>query len=87
MFDAWASCYSSKPKLLARSELEALATGQERALALWRTICRGSPQHGKAELAQALASTIEDDKAASFAVPTYIEDAIRHAARTPKPKP
>lgn len=85
MFDAWASCYSNKPKLLARAELEKLATADERALLLWRTICRGSPQHGKAELAQTLASALQDEKPPAFTVPSYIEDAIRHAARTPKP--
>ena len=85
MFDAWASCYSSKPKLLARAELEGLTTVDERALLLWRTICRGSPQHGKAELAQALAAMLQDEKPPAFTVPSYIEDAIRHAARAPKP--
>jgi putative ATP-dependent endonuclease of the OLD family len=86
MFDAWASCYTSKPKL-ARAELEKLATAEERALLLWRSVCRGSPQHGKAEIAQALASALQDKDVGPpvFAVPAYIEDAIRHAARVPKP--
>ena len=85
MFDAWKSCYSSTPKLLTRDGLETLTTADERALLLWRTICRGSPQHGKAELAQALASRLQDEKELAFTVPAYIEDAIRHAARVPKP--
>jgi len=85
MFDAWADCYSSKPKLLTRAEIEQLGSAEDRALLLWRAVCRGSPQHGKAELAQALASALQDTAAKpSFAVPTYIEDAIRHAARMPK---
>lgn len=87
MFDAWKSCYSNKPKLLTRQELAQLNTADERALLLWRTICRGSPQHGKAELAQALAAVLQDETKPAFTVPAYIEDAIRHAARTPRPAP
>jgi hypothetical protein len=84
MFDAWASCYSNSPKLLARADLEKLPSADERALLLWRTICRGSPQHGKAELAQALASALQEEPPQTFAVPAYIEDAIRHAAQLRK---
>ncbi|WP_291984998.1 AAA family ATPase [Luteitalea sp.] len=86
MFDAWKSCYSNKPKLLTREELATPTTADDRALLLWRTICRGSPQHGKAELAQALATLLQDEKGPAFTVPAYIEDAIRHAVRTPKPE-
>jgi hypothetical protein len=83
MFDAWSSCYTKQPTSLKRAELEKLTTAEERALLFWRTICRGSPQHGKAELAQALALTLEEKTglAATFAVPPYLERAIRHAAR------
>jgi putative ATP-dependent endonuclease of OLD family len=84
MFDAWASCYSSKPSQLTKANLEGLATAGERALLLWRAVCRGSPQHGKAELAQALASALQDaQQPPAFTVPDYIARAIRHAARVP----
>jgi putative ATP-dependent endonuclease of OLD family len=85
MFDAWAGCYSSKPSNLTRAALQDLNTAEDRALALWRVICRASPQHGKAELAQALASDLQDSACAPvFSVPTYIARAIRHAARVPQ---
>jgi hypothetical protein len=85
MFDAWAGCYSSKPSNLTRGALESLKTAEERALSLWRAVCRASPQHGKAELAQALASDLQDKAGApTFSVPAYIARAIRHAARVPQ---
>jgi putative ATP-dependent endonuclease of the OLD family len=80
MYDAWASCYATKPKQLARGELEACQTATERATMLWRAVCRGCPQHGKAELAQSLASELVAKPAQTFEVPDYIARAIRHAA-------
>jgi putative ATP-dependent endonuclease of OLD family len=84
MYDAWASCYATKPKQLARVDLETCDAAKERAMILWRAVCRGSPQHGKAELAQALASVLVADTSPAFEVPTYITRAIRHATREPQ---
>ena len=85
MFDAWASCYSNNPSQLTRAELEKALAADERARMFWRAVCRGAPQHGKAELAQALASLLEElpTTESAFVVPAYIERAIRHAARMP----
>lgn len=84
IFDAWAQCYATgKPQRLKRAEIESLASKEDRALALWRAICLSNPQHGKAVLAQSLASAISDKKLGGdkFIVPEYIARAIRHAAR------
>lgn len=83
MFDAWASLYKTSPQLLSRSDLEKESDASHRALLLWRAVCRGSPQHGKAQLAQELAIRIRDgkDAAKEFVVPTYLERAIKHASR------
>lgn len=83
MFDAWASLYKTQPRSLSREEIESLIAADARALLLWRAICRGSPQHGKAQLAQELAHRLETNEAEAlpFVVPAYLERAIRHAAR------
>jgi putative ATP-dependent endonuclease of OLD family len=83
IFDAWASCYTRKPKALTRAALDAVPTAREKALLLWRAVCRGDPAHGKAELAQALAGMLDDVEKGKltvphFIVPNYIEKALRH---------
>jgi len=85
IFDAWASLYKTQPRSLSRDDIEARVEASERALLLWRAICRGSPQHGKAQLAQELAQRLDANDAATmpFTVPAYLERAIRHAARQP----
>jgi putative ATP-dependent endonuclease of the OLD family len=84
MFDAWAECYApGKPRSLKRADVESLTENAERAMALWRALCLGAPQHGKAVLAQSLASAISEKRLGGdkFVVPDYIARAIRHAAR------
>jgi hypothetical protein len=54
-------------------------------LLFWRAICCASPQHGKAELAQALAADLLEKPGVTFAVPDYIARAIRHAVREKQP--
>jgi len=83
MFDAWASCYSTAPSQMTRLALQELSSVDDRALMFWRAVCRGCPQHGKAELAQALAASLEGlpPDGAPFEVPAYIRGALQHAAR------
>ena len=85
IFDAWASLYKTQPRSLSRDDIEARVEASERALLLWRAICRGSPQHGKAQLAQELAQRLDTNDAATmpFTAPAYLERAIRHAACQP----
>jgi putative ATP-dependent endonuclease of OLD family len=81
LFDAWSGLYKRKPENLDRSEVEAAA---EPALVFWRAVCRASPAHGKAELAQALAAALEekeqtttnDYKLKEFIPPRYLSDAL-----------
>jgi putative ATP-dependent endonuclease of OLD family len=84
LFDAWLSCYERSPRTLKRADLENAPDSATRALLLWRALCRGTPLHGKAELAQALAAALDDRRADgtykhAFIVPDYIQRAIRHA--------
>lgn len=86
IFGAWESCYVRKPKALDRASLDAAPTPRQKALLLWRAVCRGDPTHGKAALAQALAGMLEEVEAGKqkvpvFVVPKYLENALRHVVR------
>lgn len=85
IFEAWSSLYDTAPRLLTRDAFESAVSAEDKALLLWRAICRGSPQHGKTQLAQELAARLnaDDSGSPSFVVPRYLERAIRHAARQP----
>lgn len=85
LFDAWEHCYArGGPRTLRRSQIEAEPSAAGRALLLWRALCLGDPVHGKAEVAQELASRLEERDAngsliiPAFTVPEYIENAIKH---------
>jgi putative ATP-dependent endonuclease of OLD family len=85
IFDAWKSCYERGPRSLTKKQLDDASLNEERATLLWRALCLGDPSHGKAELAQRLASKL-DAKATDgtyvipkFIVPSYISHAIDHA--------
>lgn len=86
LYDAWCKCYlRGGPRTLTRGALEVEASAEPRALLLWRALCLGTPTHGKAEVAQELASRLElKDKAENlvvpeFAVPDYLKKAFAHA--------
>jgi hypothetical protein len=85
VYDAWAGCYEEGPDNLTRVELLAEGDRVMRANLLWRALCQGSPSHGKAEVAQALAEVLEQKDPAGeyvvkdFKVPDYLARAIRHA--------
>ena len=83
IFDAWRSCYKREPRSLTREEVTAAPDPAGRALLLWRALCRGTPAHGKAELAQALAEMLEEKVDGSykhnFVVPSYIAGMIAPA--------
>ena len=85
VYDAWARCYSGKkPRSLSRAALEDEATTVSRARLLWKALCCGNPVHGKAEVAQELASMLEERDAMGeltvngFAIPKYIKDALEY---------
>ena len=80
LYEAWRSCYDHSPRSLSREQVVSAASARE----LWRAICLGAPVHGKAELAQALATHLEsrnDDSALAypeFEVPRYLREAFSH---------
>lgn len=85
VYDAWEACYDRGPRSLKRATLESATTAEERALLLWRALCLGDPAHGKAEVAQELASLLEEldpktkePKLSLFTVPAYLQDALNH---------
>jgi putative ATP-dependent endonuclease of OLD family len=85
LYDAWSECYQrGSPRTLTRQQLEADTTAEGRAVLLWRALCLGAPTHGKAEVAQELASRLELKDAAGvlvvadFSVPGYVREAIQH---------
>jgi len=89
MHDAWMRCYQRSPRTLTRAQLAAASTSEERALLLWRALCLGEPTHGKADAAQELAGLLDEQddtgssRIADFAIPEYLQNAIKHAARLP----
>lgn len=89
VFDAWKNCYERGPRTLTRAAVTAAPDSAGRALLLWRALCRGTPAHGKAELAQSLAEMLEERKADGnykhdFVIPQYIAAALHHAFGHPR---
>ena len=88
---AWHSCYQRPPRTLSEESLQAMPDNPARAQAIWRTLCRADPTQGKFDLAHQLLELLLDDEgnpsAAPFVVPPYLENAMRHASRSPKPDP
>jgi putative ATP-dependent endonuclease of OLD family len=84
LHDAWSECYERSPRTLTRAMLERETTAEARALLLWRALCLGTPTHGKAEVAQELASRLEAKQKGGalvvpeFEVPQYLRHAIQH---------
>lgn len=80
MVAAWELCFEGAPRTLTR----AMVTGdgltrRAKALAVWRGVCLACSSGSKAELAQHLSESLaEDGGCPGFAVPEYLEAAIRH---------
>lgn len=91
MTTAWESTFTRPPGTLNRARLEqAGTTREERALCVWRGICRASHTGSKAEFAQALALALDSRNedgnwSHRFEVPGYLARAIRHVTgKTPE---
>jgi putative ATP-dependent endonuclease of OLD family len=78
---AWEDCFVGTPVTLNQVTVKVPGLSRhERALAVWRGVCRASSNGSKAELAQSLAETLRDRKSwPAFVVPPYLEAAIQHA--------
>jgi putative ATP-dependent endonuclease of OLD family len=85
MASAWESCFDGTPGTLNKTKVtEAGADRSQKALTVWRGICRADHTGSKAEFAQRLAAMLsEKDKnlqwVQSFDVPTYLRSAITYA--------
>jgi putative ATP-dependent endonuclease of OLD family len=80
MATVWATCFEGRPKTLKVKQLAVLASDEDRALAVWRGICRAKHTGSKAEFAQRLALALDPadkDCWTEFVVPTYLQDAIK----------
>jgi putative ATP-dependent endonuclease of the OLD family len=83
--EAWKQCFDGEPRTLNQKALERCGDNlEERALTVWRGICRANSTRGKSELAQHLAELLEEKDGSgsykipldSFKVPVYIKEAI-----------
>jgi putative ATP-dependent endonuclease of OLD family len=77
---AWERCFDGTPRTLSRAKVTCDGmTRREKALAVWRGVCLSCSTGSKAELAQHLAVMLaEDSGCPGFAVPEYLEAAVRH---------
>ncbi len=81
MARAWVKTFTGTPGFTEAS-LEGLNTKEEKALAVWRGICRAKHSGSKADFAHMLAEELAEmrlKKDFSFSVPDYICQAIKHA--------
>jgi hypothetical protein len=89
MCDAWEKCFQigSGPKTFNRDILEECGDSLEnRALAVWRGICRGYAARSKSEFAQQLSEMLEEKIGQKdfkipneeFTIPDYIKESIQH---------
>lgn len=78
---AWKDCFAGTPRTLTAADVSVVGmTRQQKALRVWRGVCRASSTGSKAELAQNLSEILGEAAAwPSFVVPRYLREAIEHA--------
>lgn len=82
MVDVWQDCFKGNPRTLTRERLLAAGSSRkDKALCVWRGMCRASHSGGKAEFAQLLAARLNEfgtdgNPVEIFEVPKYIKEAI-----------
>jgi putative ATP-dependent endonuclease of OLD family len=74
----WKQQFKGNPQTLNRELVAANATKEAKALTVWRGICRANHTGSKAEFAHCLADWLARNRKTDFAVPSYIEDAVKH---------
>jgi putative ATP-dependent endonuclease of OLD family len=74
----WERQFSRTPGTLNRGIVENIHGNEERALEVWRGVCRANSTGSKAELAHMLAAELETPSPGmgGFVVPTYIQEAL-----------
>lgn len=79
MTRAWEASFVGTPQTLNQAALRGVADLRERALCVWRGICRASHSGSKGDFANLLAASLAEDAGTSaFVVPEYIAIAIEH---------
>lgn len=78
---AWARCFDGAPRTLTEAMVSAEGLDRkDKALIVWRGVCRSGTVGSKAELSQNLAELLTDAASTpDWVSPKYLEDAIRHA--------
>lgn len=92
MAEAWESCFARSPGTFNLTKVSAAGADRgAKALAAWRGICRASHTGSKGEFAHRLAERLSAAGSGAvagqlaFAVPSYIESAIKHVVEALKP--
>lgn len=87
MVKAWTSLFERNQSVINEVELSGKVTAKDKALIVWRGICRSSTTKSKAEFAQVLAEKLSEKKDGEwvinenqFKIPRYIQDAINYVA-------
>ena len=83
MAEVWEDCFVGRPGTLNRTRVQNAGEGtRDRALAVWRGICRADHTGSKAEFAHRLAYHLDprkdDESSDIFLIPDYIRKAIAH---------
>jgi len=79
MAEIWENSFRGMPETFNRETLQAAGRDRgDRVLATWRGICKADHSGSKAHFAHLLSEWLADNEEAEFAVPGYIQDAIRH---------
>lgn len=79
MTHVWETLFARQPRTLNRSLLaNARSNPLERALVVWRGICRADPSCGKAEFAHRLSDYLAVNDDVNFEVPPYLRRAIEY---------
>lgn len=80
--DAWRECFDGTPRTLTREMVTVSGMSlEEKALVVWRGVCKANSTGSKADLAQHLTAMLLPPHACTgFQVPTYIKEAVRYVS-------
>jgi len=83
--DAWSECLDGPPRTLTRDMVTRSGMScEEKALVVWRGVCKANSTGSKADLAQHLTAMLLPPQACiGFEVPTYIKEAVRYVSMSP----
>jgi putative ATP-dependent endonuclease of OLD family len=91
MAEAWESCFIGNPGTFNTTKVDSAGASRgDKALAVWRGICRANHSGGKAEFAHRLSAKLVGEDGSgqcplNFAIPGYIEAAVEHVINALNP--